>query len=405
MTPCCCSSALLSRTSRWPPGPFMPARRAVHDTGRPLFLAIEANSSRKLRPETSPARRRVRDRRARRRSPRSPRGRPRGSAPAVLRSRRASGSAPSEGRMSLEHAAPATSRSRPSPRRNAAGTASVAARSSHAIGPSRRATAATSERGRPDRRARTPSRRDSFDASSERGRPTRQCRRLSEASQSPTHVGYEGRPVPSRVADLAEIEAIAGELAGLGTRRRAGDVRNRSSSSTSSPRSPGRADARCRGRSSRRHERPGRPSRRPREERRAAAAGRHGLPASHGSGRSISSFSGRSRSSSEHVAVQARVGSRFRRQYADLADPRIPPRVPPRSRDRPQSGFARRWGRTWISYSPTAPSSRADRSPMSRGARRRSRRSRARARARVEPRGAFPHGIRERRRRTRSRSA
>jgi N-acyl-D-aspartate/D-glutamate deacylase len=35
-------------------------------------------------------------------------------------------------------------------------------------------------------------------------------------SQSPTHVGYEGRPVPSRAADLAEIEAIAGELRGLG---------------------------------------------------------------------------------------------------------------------------------------------------------------------------------------------
>jgi N-acyl-D-aspartate/D-glutamate deacylase len=35
-------------------------------------------------------------------------------------------------------------------------------------------------------------------------------------SKSPTHVGYEGRPVPSRAAELSEIEAIAGELAGLG---------------------------------------------------------------------------------------------------------------------------------------------------------------------------------------------
>jgi len=34
-------------------------------------------------------------------------------------------------------------------------------------------------------------------------------------SKSPTHIGYEGRPVPSRVAEIAEIEAIAGELAGL----------------------------------------------------------------------------------------------------------------------------------------------------------------------------------------------
>jgi len=34
-------------------------------------------------------------------------------------------------------------------------------------------------------------------------------------SKSPTHIGYEGRPVPSRAAGLAEIEAIAGELAGL----------------------------------------------------------------------------------------------------------------------------------------------------------------------------------------------
>jgi len=34
-------------------------------------------------------------------------------------------------------------------------------------------------------------------------------------SKSPTHIGYEGRPVPSRAAELAEIEAIAGELAGL----------------------------------------------------------------------------------------------------------------------------------------------------------------------------------------------
>src|SRR5258706_8745993 len=32
-------------------------------------------------------------------------------------------------------------------------------------------------------------------------------------SQSPTHVGYEGRPVPSRVADLAEIHAIPGQPA------------------------------------------------------------------------------------------------------------------------------------------------------------------------------------------------
>ena len=35
-------------------------------------------------------------------------------------------------------------------------------------------------------------------------------------SKSPTHVGYEGRPVPSRAAEVAEIEAIAGELAALG---------------------------------------------------------------------------------------------------------------------------------------------------------------------------------------------
>ena len=35
-------------------------------------------------------------------------------------------------------------------------------------------------------------------------------------SQSPTHVGYGGRPVPSRAAGLAEIEAIVGELRGLG---------------------------------------------------------------------------------------------------------------------------------------------------------------------------------------------
>jgi N-acyl-D-aspartate/D-glutamate deacylase len=35
-------------------------------------------------------------------------------------------------------------------------------------------------------------------------------------SKSPTHIGFEGRPVPSRAAELSEIEAIAGELAGLG---------------------------------------------------------------------------------------------------------------------------------------------------------------------------------------------
>jgi N-acyl-D-amino-acid deacylase len=34
-------------------------------------------------------------------------------------------------------------------------------------------------------------------------------------SKSPTHIGFEGRPVPSRAAEIAEIEAIAGELAGL----------------------------------------------------------------------------------------------------------------------------------------------------------------------------------------------
>ncbi len=31
-------------------------------------------------------------------------------------------------------------------------------------------------------------------------------------SKSPTHVGFEGRPVPSRLADLAEIQALAGVL-------------------------------------------------------------------------------------------------------------------------------------------------------------------------------------------------
>ena len=34
-------------------------------------------------------------------------------------------------------------------------------------------------------------------------------------SKSPTHVGFEGRPVPSRVADLSEIEALASELGEL----------------------------------------------------------------------------------------------------------------------------------------------------------------------------------------------
>jgi N-acyl-D-aspartate/D-glutamate deacylase len=34
-------------------------------------------------------------------------------------------------------------------------------------------------------------------------------------SKSPTHVGYEGRPVPSRVAELSEIEALAGALGEL----------------------------------------------------------------------------------------------------------------------------------------------------------------------------------------------
>src|SRR6059036_1165651 len=33
-------------------------------------------------------------------------------------------------------------------------------------------------------------------------------------SKSPTHVGWAGRPVPSRVASLAEIETLAGCLAG-----------------------------------------------------------------------------------------------------------------------------------------------------------------------------------------------
>ncbi len=35
-------------------------------------------------------------------------------------------------------------------------------------------------------------------------------------SKSPTHVGYEGRPVPSRVAELDEIRALAGELGAAG---------------------------------------------------------------------------------------------------------------------------------------------------------------------------------------------
>ena len=36
-------------------------------------------------------------------------------------------------------------------------------------------------------------------------------------SKSPTHVGFEGRPVPSRLAELSEIRALAGILGELGT--------------------------------------------------------------------------------------------------------------------------------------------------------------------------------------------
>src|SRR5262245_20959006 len=35
-------------------------------------------------------------------------------------------------------------------------------------------------------------------------------------SKSPTHVGFEGRPVPSRAAELAEIAALAGALGDAG---------------------------------------------------------------------------------------------------------------------------------------------------------------------------------------------
>jgi N-acyl-D-aspartate/D-glutamate deacylase len=35
-------------------------------------------------------------------------------------------------------------------------------------------------------------------------------------SKSPTHVGYAGKPVPSRLAELDEVKGIAGALGELG---------------------------------------------------------------------------------------------------------------------------------------------------------------------------------------------
>ena len=59
-------------------------------------------------------------------------------------------------------------------------------------------------------------------------------------SKSPTHVGYAGRPVPSRLAELDEMRALAGALGDAGAGRHAGDPRPRPALRRVRDRSPAR---------------------------------------------------------------------------------------------------------------------------------------------------------------------
>ena len=119
----------------------------------------------------------------------------------------------------------ATGRSRPSP--SSSTRSRRAARAIHVARAGRPHAGAPVRDGRGGDRARGDARRDRADAGDRARARSPRARSASRPRSAPTHVGYAGKPVPSRAASFAEVQALAGCLARVRPRRAPGDRRPR----------------------------------------------------------------------------------------------------------------------------------------------------------------------------------
>ena len=166
------------------------------------------------------------------------------------------------------------------------------------------------------------------DARASCARRSTPARSASPPRRRPTHVGYGGKPVPSRAADFAEIRRSPGRSASAGTRHHAGHRRPRPVLHGVRRPRPGHRAAGDVDRAAGRHEGPGSPPRAAREGRaRCVQQGLPVYPQVTCRPLQVRDPVGRSRSSTRACGVQADLGRRpDARQGADLRRPRVPAR-------------------------------------------------------------------------------